>query len=1372
MNAMELTQPNDANLVAQSLAGNRDAFGQIVTRYQTLICALAYSRTGSLTQSEDLAQETFVAAWKQLASLREPHKLRSWLCTIARNIIYDALKKQGREPSHAAETLDAIHESPAFEPQPRDLVISHEEAALLWRSLERIPEIYREPLILFYREHQSIQAVAEKLDLTEDTVKQRLSRGRKLLQGEVLALVVGALGRTNPGQAFTLGVLATLPAMTISAKAATLGAAAKGGAAAKCAGLLGLFGAILTPLFALFSMWLDYRLRRKAGVPKQMLKPMKVYYTGIAVSVILVVLAITVLMEHGGSLIKRSPALFVTLITGLILGYPLAVNLMARKFLRAAKELATVPTLDHATKHGSVWEYRSRLELLGLPLICIRWGGRINDSSPKFVKGWIAMGNFALGGLFAYGGVAIAPICIGACAVGLFSYGAMAVGGIVLGGFGFGFWAFGAFAFGWKAFSGGCAIAWNLAWGAKYAIAHDYALGSGVVSAAQTNTPVIEHMIRSSWCHRVCEITGPWFFWLMWIWAIPMLITAIFYWQNAARRIRQATKVTFTILVSVFAFSIVFSASAQMENFPRGTNLTALVVIKESDPGGPAQQVMISTLQGLVARRSGTQIYIQGGAAGFSIWHNHLNTTYGIPLTTNSNSWSVLAQFKTNVSGYILYDATANSNSLNAATSLCGPLNGIAVDSTIEGTVRTHGITNRLADVRTRDEGWVWTNYNALFRRDVLVEQKESLAPNLRDYATMANAFTFFDSNSPFRTFILNQMSPDAACFGWGDSSAGEDVLISNSSSNRIYTIGSDWALSLSTLSSVRDSSFYQRAYRPSLAPETNVHYVAFVTTDGDNVQWNIGDMAGHFNHPARGDFNMGWSISPALADLAPSVLRWYFDNASNSSNRDLFVAGTSGIGYFYPSMYPAAALDLHVAKLNDFMDRADMDVVHVNDFYSFGRLDLWNKYLAQPNIHGLFYLEYSLYNAFGGAVIFSGNGRPIISARHLLWSGVEEATNVIAKINSYQRDPSRFAGYSLVEVHVWSKTLGDVKNVVTNLAPDVRVVTPDELVRLVRNNVGRKLSFDFSTSAQGWNPGTGGGSFDSATWSSNGGNDSGCLVLSGSDTEPADTNPNSHFWRQIILPQNAATLSFDTRATNDGWLRVRLVNASGVITNLLDWEKLSITNTWVSRTANISNYAGQTVTFYFEQDDSSLGNNGTRFVDNVVVNSAGSALYLPDAPKLLTISATNDVHLLWRNNDETGEGFKMERRAGTNGVWTEIATFPKNTTNYHDLSAVSDTDYFYRIRTWNATGFSAYSNLRQIIPPRRPVLAVIPADNFLELNWPAWASNFAVYSSFNLASNATWSIIDGVTTNVDGSFSVLVPIALTNRFFQLKQWP
>jgi RNA polymerase sigma factor (sigma-70 family) len=255
--AMQRAENNDAELVAGSLDGNRDAFRLIVERYQTLISSLAYCATGSVCRSEDLAQETFVSAWKQLAELREPAKLRPWLCSIARFLISKEFRRQGREPDHAAESLEAVDEWVSPEPLPPDQVISDEEKAILWRSLERIPEIYREPLVLFYREHQSIEAVAQDLGLSEDVVKQRLSRGRKLLQEQFLAFVAGALKQTSPGKTFTLGVIAALPLLATTAKAATVGTAlAQHGSVAAKTTVLGGFLDASSKILVGFVYWM------------------------------------------------------------------------------------------------------------------------------------------------------------------------------------------------------------------------------------------------------------------------------------------------------------------------------------------------------------------------------------------------------------------------------------------------------------------------------------------------------------------------------------------------------------------------------------------------------------------------------------------------------------------------------------------------------------------------------------------------------------------------------------------------------------------------------------------------------------------------------------------------------------------------------------------------------------------------------------------------------------------------------------------------------------------------------------------------------------------------------------------------------------
>jgi RNA polymerase sigma factor (sigma-70 family) len=239
----------DPDLVRRSLAGDREAFGQIVERYQSLVAAVAFSGTGNLALSQDIAQETFLAAWKGLGELREPGKLRSWLAGIARNRARSALRSRGRDALGPAETLDALPEPAAPQPSPLEAVLSREEETLVRRALAALPESYREPLVLFYREQQSVAAVAEALELSEEAVKQRLSRGRELLKDHVARLVEGALGRTRPGRAFRIAVLAALPALAPQAASAAVAGAAVEGAAGKSAlAAAGLTGALLGPL--------------------------------------------------------------------------------------------------------------------------------------------------------------------------------------------------------------------------------------------------------------------------------------------------------------------------------------------------------------------------------------------------------------------------------------------------------------------------------------------------------------------------------------------------------------------------------------------------------------------------------------------------------------------------------------------------------------------------------------------------------------------------------------------------------------------------------------------------------------------------------------------------------------------------------------------------------------------------------------------------------------------------------------------------------------------------------------------------------------------------------------------------------------------
>ena len=540
-NLMNVAANNDAELVQGTLAGNRDAFGQIVSRYQSLICSLAYSATGSLGQSEDLAQETFITAWKHLGHLRERSKLRAWLCGIARNRINNFLRREGREPIREAESLEIVEEThSAAVPAPADETISNEEQAILWRSLERIPHIYREPLVLFYREHQSIESVAAYLELSEENVKQRLSRGRKLLQAEVLSFVEGALEKSNPGKQFTANVLAVLPALGAggTVKTLTMGAAmAKGAATAKAAGAAGIFGLLSTPVLTVLGNYASYRMSMdEAQSDLERFHVKRLFRNSLVFTlVICAILAVPLFYEcqkHG------TPALFwSSLVTCLIVIYfpvlgTLAVLTMPGR-RRYLKEM--LREQFNGQYPPSAYEYRSRASLFGVPLLHVRIGDRYDVIRPP-IFAWIAIGSAqSVGLIFAAGGLAIAPISFGGIAIGLLTFGAISMGMLVIAAFGVGVWATGGIVVGWQAM-GGLALAWDAVAGG-IGFAQNFGLG-GIVHALQANTDAAKQFFQTNWFFQFAQKIANHPFLLMMVWVIPMAIQSRII-RNARTREQQ-----------------------------------------------------------------------------------------------------------------------------------------------------------------------------------------------------------------------------------------------------------------------------------------------------------------------------------------------------------------------------------------------------------------------------------------------------------------------------------------------------------------------------------------------------------------------------------------------------------------------------------------------------------------------------------------------------------------------------------------------------------------------------------------------------------------------------------------------------------------
>ena len=145
-------------------------------------------------------------------------------------------------------------------------------------------------------------------------------------------------------------------------------------------------------------------------------------------------------------------------------------------------------------------------------------------------------------------------------------------------------------------------------------------------------------------------------------------------------------------------------------------------------------------------------------------------------------------------------------------------------------------------------------------------------------------------------------------------------------------------------------------------------------------------------------------------------------------------------------------------------------------------------------------------------------------------------------------------------------------------------------------------LDFTFEIDLEGWIPQHGPREYDRALFLPDEGNPGGCAMLDGSDLGAPDGDPNSSLSRVIELPDGVGTMKFETRAAENGALRVRLLDGGGTSHTLLDWEVLS-GPTWVSRSAEVARWAGQEVTILFEQNDNDVGIGEMRYLDNIRIH-------------------------------------------------------------------------------------------------------------------------------------------------------------------------
>lgn len=172
---------DDAALVRRSLGGDPEAFGVLVARHARSILSVTSRMLGPTADAEDVAQDTFVAAFKSLSSFQFDARFSTWLYRIAVNKCTDALR--ARRPTVSLDETDDDHTA-AWQATEETPEWELEQVELAWeldKGIQALPHVYRESFVLRHIEGLGYDEMSAILGVHRDTLKMRVYKARTIL---------------------------------------------------------------------------------------------------------------------------------------------------------------------------------------------------------------------------------------------------------------------------------------------------------------------------------------------------------------------------------------------------------------------------------------------------------------------------------------------------------------------------------------------------------------------------------------------------------------------------------------------------------------------------------------------------------------------------------------------------------------------------------------------------------------------------------------------------------------------------------------------------------------------------------------------------------------------------------------------------------------------------------------------------------------------------------------------------------------------------------------------------------------------------------------------------------------------------------------
>jgi len=499
------------------------------------------------------------------------------------------------------------------------------------------------------------------------------------------------------------------------------------------------------------------------------------------------------------------------------------------------------------------------------------------------------------------------------------------------------------------------------------------------------------------------------------------------------------------------------------------------------------EEITFTALQGLINKQQPRMLILDANPdEGSTTWSN----TFGFTRTTynNSNKYNIAGKYKSEIKGIVVYSTEKSSHYRNLAASIANAKGYIPVTESIKNNLTSAGVS--FSSSNTIDiTGLTYTSatsiYNYLYdnywkdctKRLLISASPDTDLNHTRDMAAATGAaVVYLDcTNSTQKTLyqkFLKDMKPgNALVMGWFTT---ERSGIIAGTECGISTVPADLFIS-STVYAGTDHKI-QIPVVPARPALENKLYIAVYVTDGDNVQYVQRAMRKIWGEQTndRGKVAINWTISPALVDLAPGMMNYYYNLASD---KECFVAGPSGMGYFMPINTLAepgapnkdfvtnkALMDPYTALTETYMQRAGLRALTIWDNAS-----TMQRSSFENNCRYLYGATVQLFGSGSVSSSVANNRLAFIRHETAYESSYETLrTNLRGRINSYSGSAPEFLSY---QVNVWS---GEVRtSQLVQLYNELKASYPNKKFEFVRAdhfysyyNEAKKLPYNLCMSS------------------------------------------------------------------------------------------------------------------------------------------------------------------------------------------------------------------------------------------------------------------------------------------------------------------